>query len=107
MEKYADQIGRITPAGQITESPLPTSREAPQDIIAGPDGNLWFTECILVLSNSCESSKIGRITPTGIVTEFPLPNSNSIPSSITAGPDGNLWFTESGGGKIGRITSGK
>ena len=49
----ANEIGRITPSGTITEFPIPTSYGAPTGITAGPDGNLWFT----VLS-----SMIGRIT---------------------------------------------
>ena len=38
-------IGRITPAGVITEYRLPNPLSAPCEITAGPDGNLWFTEC--------------------------------------------------------------
>ena len=101
IEIFSNRIGRITPAGQITEFPLP----APADlsdydnllatITAGPDGNLWFTEDF--------SSHIWRITPAGQITQFPLP-AGSIPAGITAGPDGNLWFTDEGTNQIGRIT---
>ena len=39
------QIGRITPAGVITEFATGlTNNSAPDQIVAGPDGNLWFTE---------------------------------------------------------------
>ena len=69
---------------------------SPTGIVAGPDGNLWFTEST--------GDRIGRITPHGAVTEFsggltPF----SAPNGITAGPDGNLWFAENAG-RIGRIT---
>jgi virginiamycin B lyase len=37
-------IGRITPGGQIAEFPLPMPSNQLGEIIAGPDGNLWFTE---------------------------------------------------------------
>ena len=94
-----------SPAGIITEFPIPTANSSSFGITAGPDGNLWFTECVSN-SSGCTKSQIGRITPTGQFTEFPLPNPNSNPGSITAGPDGNLWFTEAAG-RIGRITSGK
>ncbi len=68
----------------------------PNGIVAGPDGNLWFTETT--------TGKIGRITPTGVVTEFSNGiTANSRPFGITVGPDGNLWFTELTG-RIGRIT---
>ena len=40
----ANRIGRITPAGVITEFPIPHGRSGPAGITAGPDGNLWFTE---------------------------------------------------------------
>ncbi|MDX6720325.1 MAG: virginiamycin lyase [Solirubrobacteraceae bacterium] len=92
---FEDQIGRVTPAGVITEFPVPAGSR-PDDITRGPDGNVWFT--------SQETGKIGRITPSGVVTEFSLPNARSHPRGIVAGPDGNLWFTESTEGVIGRIT---
>jgi streptogramin lyase len=79
----------------ITEYPLPTPGTSPGGIVAGPDGNLWFTE---------QNGGIGRITPVGQVTEFHTGISpDSEPLEITAGPDGNLWFTEESGA-IGRIT---
>ena len=37
--------------------------------------------------------------------EFAIPTAGSQPNGITAGPDGDLWFTETGGNKIGRITT--
>jgi streptogramin lyase len=96
-EYFGNKIGRITPAGQIHEFPIPgTDGRTPHGITAGPDGNLWFTEYT--------GNQIGRITAAGLIHEFPIPTSFSYPSSITAGPDGNLWFTEFYGNKIGRIT---
>jgi streptogramin lyase len=69
---------------------------APIDITAGPDGNLWFTEQGLVPA-------IGRITPTGTITEYPVGLLKE-PGEITAGPDGALWFTVRGlSDQIGRI----
>ena len=85
------KIGRITPAGQISEFPLSSNSYA-RGITAGPDGNLWFTE----------PGKIGRITPAGHISEFPLPASESTSAFITTGPDGALWFTERSS-KIGRL----
>jgi streptogramin lyase len=92
----ANKIGRITPAGTITEFSIPTANSGLVGITAGPDGNLWFVERF--------PNQIGRITPTGAVTEFPIPSPNSDAFMIVAGPDGNLWFTEATAGKIGRIT---
>ena len=98
-EYGGNQIGRITPAGVITEFPIPSSGSGPFGIAPGPDGNLWFTQR--------EIGRIARIDPaSGSVTEFPLPAANRQPNYITAGPDGNLWFTEDGTpGRIARITT--
>lgn len=81
-------IGRITPAGVITEFVVntPESGQSTIAITAGPDGALWFTETAGV---------VGRITTSGTVTEFIVPWEapfGSYLSGITAGPDGNLWF---------------
>ena len=93
-----NKIGRITPAGVITEFAIPTGGSGPYEITAGPDGNLWFTESL--------GNKIGRITPAGAITEFPVPTGGSNPLPIALGSDGNLWFGEYSptGNKIGRIT---
>src|SRR5581483_11295678 len=63
-EFTADKIGRITPAGAITEFPLP-AKGGPYGIAAGPDGNLWFA--------LQKADSIGRMTPTGVVKVFPIP----------------------------------
>jgi virginiamycin B lyase len=81
----------------ITEFTIPTASSGPAPIVAGPDGNLWFTEV--------SGNQIGRITTAGVFTEFPVPTAASQPISIAAGPDGNLWFTEGAGNKVGRITT--
>ncbi len=87
------------PANAVTinEFTVPTAGGTPQGIVAGPDGNLWFTETW--------GNKIGRITTAGVITEFTVPTDSSL-GNIAAGPDGNLWFTEENGNKIGRITTG-
>jgi hypothetical protein len=82
-------IGRITPAGALTEFPIP---EETDFLTIGPDGDLWFSG----------SGAIGRITPAGAVTEFPLPAGSDVTGALTVGPDGDLWFP--GSGTIGRIT---
>jgi streptogramin lyase len=95
-------IGRITPAGQVTEFPTPTFDAA--EITAGPDGNLWFTQGFLTVGGG---QVIGRITPAGQVTGFALPDNFAQPNGITAGPDGNVWMTVNNypsGEKVVRIT---
>ena len=98
VEANANQIGRITPTGTITEFPIPTPNSLPVDAVAGPDGNIWFVELV--------GNQIGRITPTGAISEFSIPTAASKPQAITAGPDGNLWFAEGAdnGNNIARIT---
>jgi streptogramin lyase len=95
-EPDMNRIGTITPAGVVTEFPLPNPNSQPIGILAGPDGNLWFSEY--------GGNRIGTITPTGSITEYPLPTPNSLPSYLTVGPDGNIWFTEQQSGQIGRIS---
>src|SRR5579883_403985 len=97
-EKVGNRIGRITPQGQISEFPLPTSNSFPAEIVSGPDGNLWFTES--------SSNQIGRITPQGQISEFPLMTTPSLADGLAKGPDGALWFTDSATGNIGRVTPG-
>jgi streptogramin lyase len=96
-EQTGHSIGRISPAGVISEFPLPQGRNS-FAIAAGPDGNMWFTEA--------RSNRIGRIDPSGAIVEFSTGlSSRSNPGEITAGPDRALWFLDQDGGKIGRITT--
>jgi streptogramin lyase len=106
-EDLPSKIGRITPAGVITEFALPpplsqndAGTRGPSAITLGPDGNLWFTETFGPYNS------IGKISPIApyTVTEYVIPTVNSTPESITRGPDGYLWFTEINGHKIGRIS---
>ena len=70
----------------------------PFDIVAGPDGNLWFTDP--------GGNTIGRVTPSGpTITQFTIPTAFGTPNGIASGFDGRLWFTERNAGKIGRITT--
>jgi len=105
-EYNADGIGRITPAGAVTEFRAGiTAGSDPEQIVAGPDGALWFTEF-------GDPGRVGRITTNGSVTEFPsgtTPGFSPISFSaegITVGPDGNIWFAETANpGRIARMTT--
>jgi virginiamycin B lyase len=90
----------VTPAGTI--STFAQNWYQPTDILAGPDGNLWFTNQITVGAGA-----LGRMTPAGAVTIFTGSGLVS-PGAPIAGPDGNIWFTDDGANAIGRInvTSG-
>jgi len=82
-------------AAQVVEFPVPTANSRPYTIVAGPDGNLWFTESV--------GNNVGRITPEGTITEFPVPTPASGPYGIAVGADGNVWFTERLGNQIGKL----
>jgi streptogramin lyase len=112
VERTANQIGRMTTAGVVTnEYPIPTVASGTLKITVGSDGALWFTE------NA--QAKIGRVSTGGGFTEYstagfsgsqtcgspPCLSTASQPHSIVAGPDGALWFTDVGPGAIGRITT--
>ena len=64
-EETANQIGRITTMGVITEFQIPTPTSRPIGITGGPDGNIWFTEF--------NENKIGRLT---------LPRASAIDSRV-------------------------
>jgi virginiamycin B lyase len=81
----ADHIGRLTPAGTMTEFARPTHEDRPGAIVAGPGGNLWFV--------AQAAKALGRITPRGDVTQFPLPPGNGYPVGLAAGSDGAIWYT--------------
>lgn len=91
-------VGKMTPAGVITEFATPTNDSTPEGIVKGPDGNLWFTEF--------SANRIGKITTSGVITEYPIPTASSFPIDITSLPHGALWFTELGASQIGKITTG-
>ena len=98
-------VGRIDAGGATTLFPLPEG-SGPGTIVAGSDGNLWFSE------RGGGAPRIGRITPDGRLTHFRLPSRYWRPTSIVAGADGNLWFGEEpvifspkGKSRVGRITT--
>jgi virginiamycin B lyase len=87
-------LGKITPAGIITEYHLTAS--GVWGLAAAPDGNVWFTEY--------SAGHVGKITATGTITEYPVSSSCCPqPYGITTRADGNLWFGEVLGNGFTRI----
>jgi streptogramin lyase len=79
-------IAGAAPIGQITEFSAPGSN--PAQVVAGPDGNLWFSD---------RNGAVGRVTTSGLVTRFTIGvNPGSAVRSIAMGPDGNMWFSDPG-----------
>jgi virginiamycin B lyase len=97
----ASAVGRITPAGTVTEFKVGKGKR-PYAIVAAADGNLWFTEMAV--------DKIGVVDVAGnLIHEYAIPGVEPHPAGITAAPDGSVWFTEMGTGEnitdaVGRIT---
>ncbi len=89
-EGESSAIGRITPSGLVTEFDL-KSTAILQQIVTGPDGNLWFV-------NQAEPNfTIDRISPKGEIKEFAITEHPWLqPSGIAAGVNGNVYFGASG-----------
>ena len=66
--------------------PVATASAHPCEIVAGPEGNLWFSEQY--------ANQIGMVNvKTGAVSEFPDGEpAGTETTGITVGPDGNIWF---------------
>jgi streptogramin lyase/nitroreductase len=113
-------IGRITPAGTITEYPITVGTPrpyaeseytGPTSIAQGADGNMWFTD---QHRNSEGRRFIGRVTASGDITEFWIPIGRraelpeaSVPQGIALGADGSMWFTDDGANTAGRNLIGR
>lgn len=69
---------------------------APVDVVAAPDGSVWY-------ATVGEPDSLGRISPGGDVIEAALPAppgaSSAGPDNLTIGPDGEVWLTLRGVGR--------
>lgn len=95
-------LATITTAGAVTTIQTPTG-SAPQSLVQGPDGNLWYTDGSL--------SAITRVVPAASAgalptfTQFPkaVANSEAIGWATAAG---KLWFVSGAGQLSSTTTSG-
>lgn len=98
-----ETVGRITPAGAITEFPASGDSANNGWITPGPDGNVWFAG---------NGGTIKNISPAGVVTSYRLPAGSNAARGLVFDARGRLWFTSDddskpiGVGLIGRITWG-
>ena len=94
-------IGKVTPAGAITEYPLPyrgkLAGTAQEEIILGADHNLWFIDP--------QAGMVGRITPSGEITTYDG-KANSHPRALLTAPDGSIWFRDDAQKALGHIPLG-
>jgi virginiamycin B lyase len=97
-EQDAAKIGRITTSGAVSEDPIPTPPSepiiTPFEIVAGPDGALWFTD----------GAVLWRATTSGAFTKYSV-GTAPFAYGITVGPDNALWLTEGSANAIGRLTT--
>lgn len=113
----------------VTEFSIPGP---PYAIVAGPDGDLWFSGLsglgrittsgdvtLVSIPGSAgtgylafdpdknlwftEDLLIGRLSPDGLIAKFSLPDGGR-PSGIALGPDHDIWFTDPTTQRVGRIT---
>ena len=96
-EFHAGRIGRITPAGKITEYQVPTPGAEPYQIAVGPDGTAWFTEY--------NTTKIGSVTSHGQVREISLPSPSFGGNGIAVDRGGTVSIAD-GGGYLDQLTGG-
>ena len=85
-EQGGSKIGRITPAGTITEPTGATGLPGPAVISPGVAGTLWFTE----------SSAVGELAiPAGTVTQSPMLPGEDVhrPGGVAVDSKGNAWVT--------------
>jgi streptogramin lyase len=99
-ETSANQIGRITTGGSISEFGAGISAGAGPTDLKVVGSAIWFTENSCDVSPTQPKGGLGMIsTSGGTATEFTnvpnLPNC-SYPYDLAVGPDGQVWFTESG-----------
>jgi streptogramin lyase len=86
-------IGTISASSKIREFRTGLESGAqPYAIVAGPDGNMWFSD---------GAGAIGRVTPSGSITEFHSPLlAASNPVGITVGADDAIWTITLGSGSF-------
>jgi streptogramin lyase len=110
-------LSRMTPDGAFTTVPLPAGVGVGQ-LIAGPDGALWFIGAIdlnpSVPTPATRGIVFGRVTMDGHVTTVPIlaQERDGVLLALCIGPDQALWYTGISSlsatatltGRIGRIS---
>jgi streptogramin lyase len=91
-------LGMVTTSGSVTTYAPDNDVVSPQEIVTGPDGNLWFTDN---QNNSVDETTTANPTQTIVYT---LP-SGADPYGIVSGPNNSLWFAEPGIGSLAEIST--
>ena len=66
-------------------------------MVAGPDGNVWYTDTV--------GNRIGRISSSGQIALYPTPRKGGEPNSIVLGPEAKLWFADRSANAIAQISA--
>jgi virginiamycin B lyase len=90
-KRQPPMLVRVTPdgAGTVYEPDLGHLYEI-NDIVASPNGNLWFT------STFWEGGKepaLWQVSPNTVITRLPIDLGDAAPE-LEVGPEGDLWFTK-------------
>ncbi len=98
----SEALVRVAVDGSTTAFPISDQFATSGDhLVAGPDGNLWFTR------GAASAPVFHRVTRTGAMTAFPVATPGGI-NGVAVGPDRAIWYTQGGGlpneNSIGRIT---
>ena len=93
-----DQLGRISPDGQVTVLDVPTRNSGLGDVAVDGSGAVWFLEL--------RANKVGRFAE-GRFIEFAVPTPSAGLTALATAPDGSAWFTELSVGKLGQVQSGR
>ena len=93
--------GGTARAADVQSFAVPTAGAGLSNIVAGPDGALWF--------NEQNGFAVGRITTTGAVTEFPIPrasySANGDGPTTIVSSGGNLWTLANVGSTIDAVST--
>jgi len=88
-------------AANVQVFPVPTPSAGLSNIVAGPDGALWF--------NEQNGFAVGRITTAGVITQYPIPRAvyshgGDGPTAIVSS-GGSLWTLANVGSTIDQIST--
>jgi streptogramin lyase len=117
------RVGRISAAGTTTgkidefllagNSTYGTPINQPQQIVAGPDGQMWFTQTIFSRSLARPvGGKIDSVDAAGnIQVRVTLPTGSTkattaVPDPIVLGPGGTVWFADIRLARVEKVTTG-